>query len=179
MGVRRRSSTAAASSMAVRSTRPATVRSAGEGSGNEFALLTRVPTGAMDFLNTSLGSCETWTSDSGATSTMILFFVGFLYYTVGQGGRNVQVANGKLLPLVGFGKLEIVAEYPKGPVTFSLGKVLNGPKLERNLISERQVSLIFGLLFVKRPMDANLGTGKDNMCFFFIIFQLFNIVRTV
>ena len=100
---------------------------------------------------------------------MTLFFVGFLYDTVEHESRNVHAANGKLLPLVGCGKVEIVAEYPKGPVTFSLGKVLNGPKLERNFISERQASLISELLLVKSLMDAHLGTGKD-MCFFFSLF---------
>ena len=40
------------------------------------------------------------------------------------------------------------------------------PKLERNLISERQASLMPGLLFVKIPTFAHLGTGKDAWCYF-------------
>ena len=47
-----------------------------------------------------------------------------------------------------------------GLVTISLGKVLHVPKLERNLISERKASLVSGLLFMKSPTAAHLGTGK-------------------
>ena len=51
-------------------------------------------------------------------------------------------------------------------MTISLGKVLHVPKLERNPISERQVSLMSGMVFVKSPMVAHLGTGKD-VCYCF------------
>ena len=63
--------------------------------------------------------------------------------------------------MVGCGQLEIVAEHPGGPVTIPLGKVLHVPKLERSHISERQASLMSGLLFVKSPTVAYLGTGKE------------------
>ena len=43
-------------------------------------------------------------------------------------------------------------------------KILHVPKLERNLISERQVSLMSGLLFVKSPTVAHLETRKDVCC---------------
>ena len=46
----------------------------------------------------------------------------------------METANGKLLPVVGCGQLEIMAGQPGGPVTIYLGKVLHVPKLERNLI---------------------------------------------
>ena len=68
--------------------------------------------------------------------------------------------------MVGRGQLEIVAEQPGGSVTISLRKVLHVPKLERNLISEHQVSLMSGMVFVKSPMVAHLGTGKNMCCYF-------------
>ena len=51
-------------------------------------------------------------------------------------------------------------------MTISLGNVLHVPKLERNLISERQASLMSGLLFVKSPTTIPLETGKDVCCYF-------------
>ena len=51
-------------------------------------------------------------------------------------------------------------------MTFVLGKVLHVPKLERNLISERQASLMSGLLFVKSLTVAHLETGNDVCCKF-------------
>ena len=75
---------------------------------------------ATDSRNTSLGSGEIWTSDSGTMSTMASSSEGFLSYTVGPEGKYVETANGKLLPVAGCGQLEIVAEGPGGPVTISL-----------------------------------------------------------
>ena len=69
---------------------------------------------------------------------------GFLNYTVEPEGRYVETANEKLLPVVRCGQLEIVAEKPGGAVIIPMGKVLHVPKLERNLISERQASLVSG-----------------------------------
>ena len=91
---------------------------------------------------------------------------GFLNYTVESEGRHVETANGKLLPAAGCGQLEIVAKQPGVPVTISLGKVLHVPKLERKLICERRASLMFGLLFVKIPMTAHLGTVNGVCCYF-------------
>ena len=68
--------------------------------------------------------------------------------------------------MVGCGQLEIVAQQPEGSVTIFLGKVLHVPKLERNLISEREVLLMSGMVFVKSPMVAHLGTGKNVCCYF-------------
>ena len=56
----------------------------------------------------------------------------------------------------GRGQLTIAAKQPGGPVTTCLGKVLHVTKLERNLISERQRSLMSGLLLVKSPTVAHL-----------------------
>ena len=131
-------------------------------SGKKSALLTRASTAAMGSRNPSLGSCEAWTSDSGVTSTMTSFSEGFLSYTVKSEGRYVKTANGKLLPVVGCRQLEIGAEQPAVLVTISLREV----KLERSLISERQASLMSGLLFMKGPTIAHLGTGKDVCCYF-------------
>ena len=91
---------------------------------------------------------------------------GLRNYTVEPEGTSVEIANGKLLPVVGSGQLEIVAEQPGGPTTIPLGKVLHVPELGRNLISERQASMMTGLLFVKSPTVAHLGTGDDACCFF-------------
>ena len=120
----------------------------------------------MDFCNTSLGSRETCTFDSGATSTMTSSSEGFPNYTVEPEGRYVETANGKLPPVAGCGQLEVMAEQPGGLVTISLGKVLHVPQLERNIISERQASLMSGLLFVKSPTVAHLETRKDVCCYF-------------
>ena len=85
---------------------------------------------------------------------------GFLNYIVEPEGRCVEIAKGKLLPMGGSKQLEIVAKQPGGQVVISLGKVLHVPNLERILISERQASLKSGLLIVKRPKVAHLGTRK-------------------
>ena len=90
----------------------------------------------------------------------------FLNYTVELKGRYVETAKGKLLPMVGSGQLGIVAKQPGGPVIVSSGKVLHVPKLERIPISERQASLKSGLLLVKRPKAAHLGT-RLLVCYFF------------
>ena len=113
MGVSRRSTTAV-SSAAVRSTKlPTNCPKRWKGkSGNESAVLNRATTATMDSRNTSLGSCETWTSDSGATSTITSSSEGFLKYTVEPEGRYVETANAKLLPVGGCGKLEIEAKQP-------------------------------------------------------------------
>ena len=87
----------------------------------------------------------------------------FLNYTIEPEGRYAETANGKLLPVVGCGQLEIVAEQPGGPVTISFGKVCHVSKLEHNLISERQASLMSKLVFVKSPTVTHLGT-RINMC---------------
>ena len=88
--------------------------------------------------NTSLGKSETWTSDSGAASTMKPSAEGLLNYTVKPEVRYATSADGKPLSMAGSGQLEIVVEQPGGPKTISLGKVLHVPKLERHLISEPQ-----------------------------------------
>ena len=59
-----------------------------------------------------------------------------------------------------------MAEQPGGSVTIFFGKVLYVPSLERNLISERQASLMSGLMFVKSPTVAHLGTEKHVCCYF-------------
>ena len=59
-----------------------------------------------------------------------------------------------------------MVEQPGRSVTISLGKALHVPKLQRNFISERQASLMSGLLLVKSPMVTHLATGKD-VCFYF------------
>ena len=51
-------------------------------------------------------------------------------------------------------------------MTTSLGKLLHVPKLERSLISERQVSLMSVLLFVTSPTVAHLRAGEDVCCYF-------------
>ena len=104
---------------------------------NQSALLTSATMAAMKCHNTSLGICETWTSDSRATSTATSSFEDFLNYTVEPEGKYVGTADGKWLPVVGCGQLEIVAEKSGGSVIISLLKVLHVPKPERNLISER------------------------------------------
>ena len=91
---------------------------------------------------------------------------GLLNYTVEPEGRYVAAADGKLLSVAGSGQLEIVAEQPGGPKPISLGKLLHVSKLERNLISERQASLMSGMLFVKSPTVAHLGTGENACCHF-------------
>ena len=110
----------------------------------------------VDSRNTSLGSCETWTSDCGAMTSMTSFYEGSNNSTVELEGRHVETANGKLLPVVWCGQLEIGAEQPGVPVTISLVKVLHVPKLERNFISEHQASLMSGLLFVKSLTVAHV-----------------------
>ena len=54
-----------------------------------------------------------------------------------------------------------MAEQPGGPVTFSLGKVLQVPKLQCNFISEQQASLMSELLLVISPTVTHLATSKD------------------
>ena len=115
----------------------------------------------MDSRNTSMENCETWTSDSGATSTMTSSSEDFLDYTVEPESIYVETANGKLLPVVGCGQLAIVPEQPGGSVIISLGNVLYVPKLECNLIFDRQALFMSGLLFVKSSTVAHLGTGND------------------
>ena len=126
--------------------------------GNESALLTRATTVAIDSRNTSLGSCETWTPDSRATSTLTSSSEGFLYYTVELGGR--YICRDSKREAAACGGVRTAGD--RGQTTggnISVGKVLHVPKLKCNLIFKRQMSLMSGLLFVKSPAVAHPGTG--------------------
>ena len=100
---------------------------------------------------------------------------GFLDYTIEREGRYVETGNWKVLPVVGCGQLEIVAEQPGAAVTISLGKVLHVPQLERNLISEHPASLMSGLTGREKPHGGTPVKWKGCM----LLLQLLTIVETV
>ena len=82
------------------------------------------------------GRKEEWESDSGATFHMSHTRAGMFAYKKASLGTNVEIADGNILPVVGFGRIEVDLDQP-GHTTkmVKIDDVANVPGLSRNLLS--------------------------------------------
>ena len=79
---------------------------------------------------------EEWESDSGATFHMSHTRAGMSSYKKASPGTNVKIADGNILPVVGFGRIEVDLDQP-GHTTkmVKMDDVAYVPGLSRNLLS--------------------------------------------
>ena len=79
---------------------------------------------------------EEWESDSGATFHMSHTRVGMSAYKKASPGTNVEIADGNILPVDGFGRIEVDLDQP-GRTTkmVKMDDVAYVPGLSRNLLS--------------------------------------------
>ena len=79
---------------------------------------------------------EEWEPDSGATFHMSHTRAGMSAYEKASPGTNVEIADGNILPVDGFGRIEVDMDQP-GHTTkmMKMGDVAYVPGLSRNLLS--------------------------------------------
>ncbi|CAN0471111.1 unnamed protein product, partial [Ascophyllum nodosum] len=79
---------------------------------------------------------EGWESDSGATFHMSHTRAGMSAYKKASPGTNVEIADGNILPVDGFGRIEVDLDQP-GRTTkmVKMDDVAYVPGLSRNLLS--------------------------------------------
>ena len=126
----------------------------GEKKGGGMLAKTRVdkPAGAGlwacdDTDATVSGSGERWISDSGATENMTPDPTGFERYETAPPGRTVEMGDGTLLPVAGYGdlRLKIEQDDADGGQTrdLVLRRAAHVPGLRHNLLSAAQLSATF------------------------------------
>ena len=93
------------------------------------------------------GSGERWISDSGATENMTPDPTGFERYETAPPGRTVEMGDGTLLPVAGYGdlRLKIEQDDADGGQTrdLVLRRAAHVPGLRHNLLSAAQLSATF------------------------------------
>ena len=84
---------------------------------------------------------EEWESDSGATFHMSHTRPGMSAYKKASPGTNVEIADGNILPVDGFGRIEVDLDQP-GHTTkmVKMDDVAYVPGLSRNLLPSKQWS---------------------------------------
>ncbi|CAN0408376.1 unnamed protein product, partial [Ascophyllum nodosum] len=94
--------------------------------------------------NGKSGSGERWISDSGATENMTPDPTGFERYETAPPGRTVEMGDGTLLPVAGYGdlRLKIEQDDADGGQTrdLVLRRAAHVPGLRHNLLSAAQLS---------------------------------------
>ena len=110
------------------------------------------PTGAglwacYDTDATVSGRCERWISDSGATENITPDLTGFERYEIAPPGRTVEMGDGTLLPVAGYGDLPLKIEQDDadGGHTrdLTIRRAAHVPGLRHNLLSAAQLSATF------------------------------------
>ena len=126
------------------------------------------PTAAMIGASRGDGK-EEWESDSGPTFHMSHTRAGVTAYKTASPGTTVEVANGTMLPVDGFGTIETGLDQP-GTTTkpVKMIAVAHVPRLSRNLLSTRKAVEQWGKPFVYYETKADLGfPGKESLIFSF------------
>ena len=102
---------------------------------------------ACDDTTTAGGSGERWISDSGATESMTPDPTGFEIYETAPPGRTVEMGDGTLLPVAGYGdlRLKIEQDDADGGQTrdLMLRRTAHVPGLRLNLLSAAHLSATF------------------------------------
>ena len=93
------------------------------------------------------GICERWTSDNGATENMTPDPTGLERYETAPPGRTVEMGDGTLLPMAGYGdlRLEIEQDDADGGQTrdLMLRRAAHVPGGRHNLLLAAQLSATF------------------------------------
>ena len=79
---------------------------------------------------------EEWESDSGVTSHMSHTRVGMFAYKKALPGTTVEIADGNILPVDGFGRIEVDLDQPDHTTKMvKMDDVADVPGFSRNLLS--------------------------------------------
>ena len=112
---------------------------------------------------------EEWESDSGATFHMSHTRAGMSAYKEASPGTNVEIADGNILPVDGFGRIEVDLEQP-GRTTkmVKMDDVAYVPGLSRNLLSTVKAVEQWGKPLIYYRNKAVLGfPGEESLVFKF------------
>ena len=112
---------------------------------------------------------EEWESDSGATFHMSHTRAGMSAYNKASPGTNVEIADGNILPVDGFGRIEVDLDQP-GRTTkmVKMDDVAYVPGLSRNLLSTVKAVEQWGKPLIYYRNKAVLGfPGEESLVFKF------------
>ena len=112
---------------------------------------------------------EEWESDSGATFHMSHTRAGMSAYKKASPGTNVEIADGNILPVDGFGRIEVDLDQP-GHTTkmVKMDDVAYVPGLSRNLLSTVKAVEQWGQPLIYYRNKAVLGfPGEESLVFKF------------
>ena len=112
---------------------------------------------------------EEWESDSGATFYMSHTRAGMSAYKKASPGTNVEIADGNVLPVDEFGRIEVDLDQP-GRTTkmVKMDDVAYVPGLSRNLLSTVKAVEQLGKLLIYYRNKAVLGfPGEESLVFKF------------
>ena len=112
---------------------------------------------------------EEWESDSGATFHMSHTRAGMSAYKKASPGTNVEIADGNILPVDGFGRIEVDLDQP-GHTTkmVKMNDVAYVPGLSRNLLSTVKAVEQLGKPLIYYRNKAVLGfPGEESLVFKF------------
>ena len=117
------------------------------------------------------GSGERWISDSGATENMTPDPTGFKRYETAPPGRTVEMGDGTLLPVAGYGdlRLKIEQDDADGGQTrdLLLRRAAHVPGLRHNLLSAAQLSATFEHPMQLWPQAAVFRCQRDGQSVIF------------
>ena len=112
---------------------------------------------------------EKWKSDSGATFHMSHTRAGMPAYKKASPGTNVEIADGNILPVDGFGRIKVDLDQP-GHTTMmvKMDDVVYVPGLSRNLLSTIKAVEQWGKPLIYHRNKAVLGfPGEESLVFKF------------
>ena len=112
---------------------------------------------------------EEWESDSGATFHMSHTRAGVSAYKKASTGTNVEIADGNILPVDGFGRIEVDLDQP-GRTTkmVKMDDVAYVPGISRNLLSTVKAVEQWGKPLIYYRNKAVLGfPGEESLVFKF------------
>ena len=78
---------------------------------------------------------EEWESDSGAKFRMSHTRAGMSAYKKASPGTNIEMADGNILPVGGFGRIDVDLDQPGHTTKTKMDGVAHVPGLSRNLLS--------------------------------------------
>ena len=112
---------------------------------------------------------EEWESDSGATFHMSHTRAGVSSYKKASPGTNVEIADGNILPVDGFGRIEVDLDQPGNTTKMAkMDDVAYVPGLSRNLLSTVKAVEQWGKPLIYYRDKAVLGfPGEESFVFKF------------
>ena len=110
---------------------------------------------------------EEWESDSGATFHMSHTCAGMSAYKKASPGTNIEIADGNILPVDGFGRIEVDLDQP-GHTTkmVKMDDVAYVPELFRNLLSTVKAVEQWGKPLIYYRNKAVLGFPREESLVF-------------